>query len=160
MTQVQTIITPAIAISNTELSEGCSTTTMTISWTHGLNFATFGSVWSVCSTCIVRLHESWSSLLLLLTHVHTPFRQSWPLRDCARHANVSSGLVSCSPWQIPSTKYEVFEHTSVYVFAMMTDATSGGGGGGVASGMLGIVDVVCIGIVDVFCMRAVVVNVA
>ena len=43
---------------------------------------------------------------------------------------------------------------------MMTDAMSGGGGGGVASGMLGIVDVVCIGIVDVFCMRAVVVNVA
>ena len=51
----------------------------------------------------------------------------------------------------------------MYVFAMMTDATSAGGGaagGGVVSGMLGIVDVVCMRAVVVFCMRAVVVNVA
>ena len=102
---------------------------------------TSGVACIVCVTLVVRLHESCRSLRLRNTHVHTPSGQSTPLSASAKHANVSFGFERLSPSHIPLTYVDVFAHTSVYGFEMVTDAIMTGSvvGKAVLVGMLVVV---------------------
>ena len=102
--------------------------TTIMSTTHGGMCVTRGVVCIVCVTLVVRLHESCRSLRLRNTHVHTPSGQSTPLSASAKHANVSFGFERLSPSHIPLTYVDVFAHTSVYGFEMVTDAIMTGSG--------------------------------
>ena len=116
---------------------------------------TRGVVCIVCVTLVVRLHESCRSLRLRNTHVHTPSGQSTPLSASAKHANVSFGLERRSPSHIPLTYVDVFAHTSVYGFEMVTDAIMTGTGSGMLVVVVGMLVVVLGMLVVVVCSTVV-----